>query len=614
MIASLATLIGDPYAIVTGWTLLLILWETTIVGIFLAVWRTCRPHQSAREQHTAAAVAFSAALILAAFTPLVLMSPIPPTDPVTSAATFVQTEADVSVKAPQAPPPAVSRQSAASISADLVAGTAAIIWLIGVGVLAVRLAGGWGLTRSIRRRAAAVEDEGTLATARRLAGELHLSSGMTLLQSHQVEAPVVIGWRRPALILPADVTERLSPEMLSAVLTHELAHIQRRDYLANVLQSIVEVLLFFSPAVTWMSRRIREAREYCCDDVAIEKCDDPKHYINALTTLAALGTINPARPVMGAAGPRLITRVRRLLQANVIPRFSVLRLVGFAVALVVLAVSGVRVTTASASRAAELGIRATTASASGAARLGVRGEKRSVATLRQDPPPYGYVPEQEGSGVVLRVFPPTPEAPLYRVSIRNTTDQRVAGVRVVAAVERFNRGFFGRMPIELFVSDLLPVSIEPGEKVDIAPRLVTSEDLQRLAEAAPDAHLQLFFGLSAVRYANGFEWSNTPNSAARSGSDVFKSAPLWLLSTLFGRNVDRPPPVPQLHRAVFAPVPQLPRALFARDANRPPVPYGACRDDRDRAYSHGAAAPLLGEPGRSARCEDGRWVESAYGR
>ena len=280
--------------------------------------------------------------------------------------------------------------------------------------------------------------------------------------------------------------------------------------------------------------------------MAVEKCGDPKDYVNALTTLASLGTVNPAWPVMGAAGPRLITRVRRLLQGDVIPRFSVLRLAGCAVALVILVVSGVRVTSASASRAA------------GPA---VRGEPRSVATLRQDPLPYGYIPKQEGSGVVLGVSRPTADAPLPRASIRNTTNHTVTGVRVVAAVERFMRsGLFRRMPVELFASDMLPVSIAPGETIEIAPRFITAEDLQRLAEAAPDAHLQLFFGLSAVRYANGFEWSITPDSAARSGSDVFKSARPWQLSTLFGRDVDRPP------------VPQLPRALFARDANRTPVP------------------------------------------
>jgi hypothetical protein len=318
--------------------------------------------------------------------------------------------------------------------------------------------------------------------------------------------------------------------------------------------------------------------------VAVERCGDPKDYVNALTRLASLGTINAARPAMGAAGPRLITRVRRLLQRDAMPRFTVVRLVGAFLALVILVMFGASVTTASASRAA---------------RLGIVGESPNVSALRQNPPPYGYVSEQEGSGVVLGISRPTLETPLSRASIRNTTNETVTGVRVVAAVERFGRGFFGRMPVELFVSEMLPVAIAPGETVEIAPRFVTAEDVLRLAEATPAAHLQLFFGLSAVRYANGFEWSITPNTAARAGADVFGVSRPQLPRSLIDRDANQP---------------QLPRSVIDRDANRPQPSYGPCRDDRDRAYSLGATVRLIGEPGRSVRCENGRWVESVYGR
>lgn len=107
------------------------------------------------------------------------------------------------------------------------------------------------------------------------------------------------------------------------------------------------------------------------------------------------------------------------------------------------------------------------------------------------------------------------------------------------------------------------------------------------------------FGLSGVRYANGFEWSITPNPAASSGSDVF--------------GIVRP----QVPRALIGPdaePPQLPRSMISPEADRLPVRHRACRDDRDRAYSDGARVPIAGEPGRSARCADGRWVEAASRR
>ena len=77
----------------------------------------------------------------------------------------------------------------------------------------------------------------------------------------------------------------LSPEQLEAVLAHELAHVRRADYLWNLIQTMAETLLFFHPAVWWLGRRLREQRELCCDDVAVQSCADPLVYATALLRL-----------------------------------------------------------------------------------------------------------------------------------------------------------------------------------------------------------------------------------------------------------------------------------------------------------------------------------------
>jgi hypothetical protein len=79
---------------------------------------------------------------------------------------------------------------------------------------------------------------------------------------------------------------------LAAVIAHEVAHIRRGDYAINLLHSAVEVPLFFSPAVVWISRCIRDAREFCCDDEAAA-IGDRRHYVEALTCFAALGATEP---------------------------------------------------------------------------------------------------------------------------------------------------------------------------------------------------------------------------------------------------------------------------------------------------------------------------------
>ena len=90
-----------------------------------------------------------------------------------------------------------------------------------------------------------------------------------LLESARVSVPIVVGWIKPTLLVPAAVLGGLAPSELEAVLAHELAHIRRHDYLVNLLQSAVETLLFYHPGVWWVSHVVRVEREHCCDDLAV---------------------------------------------------------------------------------------------------------------------------------------------------------------------------------------------------------------------------------------------------------------------------------------------------------------------------------------------------------
>ena len=103
----------------------------------------------------------------------------------------------------------------------------------------------------------------------------------------RVDTPTVIGWLRPVVLLPVAALANLTPDQVQAILAHELAHVRRHDFVVNLLQTIAETLLFYHPAVWWLSHRIRVEREHCCDDIAVEVCGDPVGYAEALTTLAA---------------------------------------------------------------------------------------------------------------------------------------------------------------------------------------------------------------------------------------------------------------------------------------------------------------------------------------
>ena len=114
------------------------------------------------------------------------------------------------------------------------------------------------------------------------------------LESTLVEVPMVIGWLRPVILLPVAATTGLSSEQLEAILAHELAHVARRDYLVNLLQSVVETLLFYHPAVWWVSNQIRVEREHCCDDIAVAVSGNVLVYARALTELEELRGRSPA--------------------------------------------------------------------------------------------------------------------------------------------------------------------------------------------------------------------------------------------------------------------------------------------------------------------------------
>jgi len=182
-------------------------------------------------------------------------------------------------------------------------------------VCSARLAGGWWQARRLVRlgtRPVALHWEQVKDA---LAARLDLTRTVRLLESTRLQVPVVVGWLRPVLLVPTAVLGGLSPEQLEAVIAHELAHIRRHDYLVNLLQSAVETLLFYHPAVWWVSSAVRTEREHCCDDLAVVACGDAVLYARALTAIETLRH-EEMGVAMAVTGSPLLARVRRLLGAK----------------------------------------------------------------------------------------------------------------------------------------------------------------------------------------------------------------------------------------------------------------------------------------------------------
>jgi hypothetical protein len=160
-----------------------------------------------------------------------------------------------------------------------------VAWLLGVACLSTRTIGGWRLLQQLRRSALAEAPGAVHANFVRLCERLEITRQVRLRISEHIQGPLAMGIVRSLVILPASALMALSPDQLEAVLAHELAHVRRADYLWNLIQTMVETLFFFHPAVWWLGRRLREQRELCCDDVAVQSCADPLVYATALLCL-----------------------------------------------------------------------------------------------------------------------------------------------------------------------------------------------------------------------------------------------------------------------------------------------------------------------------------------
>jgi beta-lactamase regulating signal transducer with metallopeptidase domain len=192
-----------------------------------------------------------------------------------------------------------------------------LVWSVGVLLLTLRLMTGWLWVQRLRTRGVTAATADIRQIAARLGKQLHITRTMTVVESVLVDVPTVIGFLAPVVLLPASTLAGLTPRQLEAILAHELAHIRRHDYLVNLLQTLVETVLFYHPAVWWLSRRIRVERENCCDDLAVGLCGDPVAYATALADLEALrsGPAPDGHLALAATGGSLLHRVRRVLGA-----------------------------------------------------------------------------------------------------------------------------------------------------------------------------------------------------------------------------------------------------------------------------------------------------------
>src|SRR6202034_273176 len=106
-----------------------------------------------------------------------------------------------------------------------------------------------------------------------------------LLTSEKARVPAALGFRNPAIVLPAWALRDLNADELRPILIHEMAHLRRHDDWTNLLQKAVRAVLFFHPAVWWIDARLSLEREMACDDAVLAATGHPRAYAGCLIDL-----------------------------------------------------------------------------------------------------------------------------------------------------------------------------------------------------------------------------------------------------------------------------------------------------------------------------------------
>jgi uncharacterized protein (TIGR03435 family) len=293
-------------------TLIDFIWQAALVGMALRVTLFLLKDRSANARYAAGCAALALLAVLPGVTAALLYARALPLDVPTFPA---GTGSRSAVAVPQTMLPiSISAQTPGIAWLAWAEMWALPIWSVGVLILSARLAGGCTYAFAVRRRVESV-DESVRAIVRRVARRMGIDRPVRVVTSAITDGPSVLGCLRPVILLPPAAVMGLSPEQLEAVLAHEIAHITRHDGLVNLLQIVVETLLFYHPVVWWTSNQIRVERELCCDDLAVRACGDALSYARALTVLERR-RLAVSQLAMGSTGGPLLYRIQRLMGAR----------------------------------------------------------------------------------------------------------------------------------------------------------------------------------------------------------------------------------------------------------------------------------------------------------
>lgn len=302
---------SDQMVFALGWSVLHSLWQGVLIACFTGVYLNWRPQMPARKRYLWAFFGLMAILLSSLLTFVWYMNQAadsvsshlePGDEPATTLLIFLSE-----------PEAVFSLSRWFNRHLDVIVQC----WAVGVALFGLRSIIGLGYAQRMKRRGTRPLPEVVQSMAISLASRLGIRQKVEVLESALLHTPVVIGALKPVILLPLGMINRLSPAEVEAVLAHELAHIRRHDYLLNLVQTLAETLLYFNPAVWYLSAVVRREREHSCDDLAMEVSGSALVYAKALVALQELSQPGPSMAMaLSRKKGALWVRIQRILKPN----------------------------------------------------------------------------------------------------------------------------------------------------------------------------------------------------------------------------------------------------------------------------------------------------------
>ncbi len=288
-----------------GWTVLNSLWQALVVAALVGLCLYFMRKRPSRERYIVANIGLFATFIWSVFTFVTLLQ---------SKALSPDT---VYLYHPQVPTEASLQQEIKSFFTgyfEMHLPLIVAIWLIGEAFFALKLAGGFLYVQRLQYFHSTPLGIEWQVKIKQLSNSLGLNKAVNISESTLVNTPVVLGWLKPIILMPVGAVNNLSIQQVEAILAHELAHIHRHDYILNIVQTLIETLMYFNPAVWWISSQIRIERENSCDDIAVSLVGNSLIYAKALASLQEIQQYAPALVLPFSENKdQMLNRIRRIL-------------------------------------------------------------------------------------------------------------------------------------------------------------------------------------------------------------------------------------------------------------------------------------------------------------